>query len=90
MGLCPVCGKYLCDHTAEERGQTPEEMMKPLTPEEEQRKALNDAEELIQSITRNPEVGKIIDWEAMNNRLEGRNTILERQPDGTFKTTPKN
>ena len=90
MGLCPVCGKSLCDHTAEERGQTPEEMMRPLTPEEEQRKALNDAEELIQSIIRNPEVGKVIDWGAMNNRLEGHSTILERQPDGTFKTTPKN
>lgn len=34
MGLCPICGKYLCDHTAAERGQTNEEMMRPLHPEE--------------------------------------------------------
>lgn len=34
MSLCPVCGRYLCDHTAEERGQTPEEMNRPLSDEE--------------------------------------------------------
>jgi len=90
MGLCPECGRLYCDHTPEERGETEEEMMKPLTPEEEQRKALNDAEELIQSIVRNPEVGKLIDWEAISNRLEGHGTILERQPNGTFKTRQKN
>jgi len=37
--LCPVCGKYLCDHTAEERGQTEEEFnedtQRLMTPEEE-------------------------------------------------------
>ena len=31
MSLCPICGKYLCDHTSEERGQTSEEMMTSLT-----------------------------------------------------------
>jgi hypothetical protein len=35
MSLCPKCGRYLCDHTEEERGQTYEEMMRPLSPEEE-------------------------------------------------------
>lgn len=34
MSLCPVCGKVYCDHTAEERNQTPKEMMRPLTLEE--------------------------------------------------------
>jgi len=24
--ICPVCGRIYCDHTAEERGQTNEEM----------------------------------------------------------------
>jgi len=36
MSLCTVCGRYLCDHTPEERGQTSEEMMRPLSPEEEE------------------------------------------------------
>jgi len=36
MSLCTQCGKYLCDHTPEERGQTYEEMMRPLTTEEDQ------------------------------------------------------
>lgn len=35
MSLCTVCGRYLCDHTKEERGQTYEEMMRPLSEEEE-------------------------------------------------------
>lgn len=35
MSLCPVCGRALCDHTPEERGQTDEEMMRPLSEEEE-------------------------------------------------------
>lgn len=35
MSLCPVCGKYLCDHTPEERGQTYEEMMRPFSEEEQ-------------------------------------------------------
>lgn len=35
MSLCPSCGRYLCDHTPKERGQTHEEMMRPMTPEEE-------------------------------------------------------
>ena len=34
MSLCPVCGAYLCDHTPAERGQTSEEMSRPLTKEE--------------------------------------------------------
>jgi len=34
--LCPVCGRAMCDHTPEERGQTYEEMMRPLSPEEEE------------------------------------------------------
>jgi hypothetical protein len=37
-GLCPNCGKYLCDHTPEERGQTQEQfeedMRREFTPEE--------------------------------------------------------
>ena len=33
--LCPVCGRAMCDHTPEERGQTYEEMMRPLSAEEE-------------------------------------------------------
>lgn len=35
MSLCPICGRMYCDHTAEERGQTPSEMMRSLSPEEE-------------------------------------------------------
>ena len=35
MSLCPICRRALCDHTPEERGQTKEEMMAPLTPDEE-------------------------------------------------------
>ncbi len=31
MSLCTVCGDMMCDHTPEERGQTFEEMMRPLT-----------------------------------------------------------
>lgn len=34
MSLCPNCGRLYCDHTADERGQTFDEMMAPLTPEE--------------------------------------------------------
>ena len=34
MSLCPVCGCVLCDHSPEERGQTPEEMARPLSEEE--------------------------------------------------------
>jgi hypothetical protein len=34
MSLCPVCGRAMCDHTPQERGQTTEEMMRPLSPEE--------------------------------------------------------
>lgn len=29
--LCPVCGRVYCDHTPRERGQTREEMNRPLT-----------------------------------------------------------
>lgn len=36
MSLCPVCGRALCDHTAVERGQTFQEMMRPLSKEETQ------------------------------------------------------
>ena len=36
MSLCPVCGRVMCDHTPEERGQTFEEMMRPLSPEEQE------------------------------------------------------
>lgn len=35
MSLCPVCGRALCDHSPEERGQTLEEMMRPLSDEEQ-------------------------------------------------------
>ena len=34
MSLCPECGRAYCDHTPEERGQTYEEMMRPLSDEE--------------------------------------------------------
>ena len=34
MSLCPICGRAMCDHTPSERGQTEDEMMAPLTPEE--------------------------------------------------------
>ena len=34
MSLCPVCGRLMCDHTAEGRGQTNEEMDAPMTPAE--------------------------------------------------------
>ena len=37
--LCTICGRIYCDHTAEERGLTPEqwdqEMERDLTPEEQ-------------------------------------------------------
>lgn len=35
MSLCTVCGRVYCDHTTEERAQTIEEIMRPLTDEEE-------------------------------------------------------
>ena len=35
MSLCPECGRVLCDHTPKERGQTHEEMTRPLSMEEE-------------------------------------------------------
>jgi len=35
MSLCPVCGRAYCDHTPKERGQTTEEMMRPLSEEEQ-------------------------------------------------------
>jgi len=35
MSLCTICGRALCDHTNAERGQSFEEMMRPLSPEEE-------------------------------------------------------
>jgi hypothetical protein len=35
MSLCPICGGVYCDHTPKERGQTVEEMMRPLSSEEE-------------------------------------------------------
>lgn len=34
MSLCPACGRALCDHTPEQRGQTFREMTRPLSPEE--------------------------------------------------------
>ena len=34
MSLCPVCGRVMCDHTPDERGQTQAEMMRPLNDEE--------------------------------------------------------
>lgn len=34
MSLCPICKRSLCDHTEEERNQTSEEMMRPLTKDE--------------------------------------------------------
>lgn len=36
MSLCPICCRVYCDHTLEERNQTNAEMMRPLTPEEEE------------------------------------------------------
>ena len=34
MSLCTVCGRYLCDHTAAQRGQTTEELRRPMNAEE--------------------------------------------------------
>ncbi len=36
MSLCPVCGRVMCDHSAVERDQTVEEMMRPLNDEEKE------------------------------------------------------
>ncbi len=36
MSLCTVCGRVYCDHTPDERDQTHEEMMRPLSAEEEE------------------------------------------------------
>lgn len=36
MSLCTVCGRVMCDHSQEERGQSFEEMMRPLSSEEEE------------------------------------------------------
>lgn len=49
MSLCPVCGRVYCDHTQEERGQTYDEMMRPLSAEEEEtwRNEPSDSEEKI-------------------------------------------
>lgn len=33
---CPICGRILCDHTPEERGQTPQELDQDLLEEGEQ------------------------------------------------------
>ena len=35
MSLCPVCGRMMCDHDPGERGQSFDEMMRPLSPEEQ-------------------------------------------------------
>ncbi len=43
MSLCPICRRYLCDHTPFERGQTEEEMMAPLTEAELEEWRRNDA-----------------------------------------------
>jgi len=48
MSLCPVCGWALCDHIAEERGQTYEEMDAELTKEE--RDALNTCDDRIKKM----------------------------------------
>ena len=34
MSLCPICGRESCDHSCDERGQTFDEMMRPLSTEE--------------------------------------------------------
>jgi hypothetical protein len=39
MSLCTICGRAICDHSHEERGQTYEEMMRNLS--EEELKAFN-------------------------------------------------
>ena len=36
MSLCPVCGRAYCDHTPEQRDQTYEEVMAPLTDAEKE------------------------------------------------------
>ena len=35
MSFCPVCGCIKCGHTPKKRGQTPEEIARDLTDEEE-------------------------------------------------------
>lgn len=42
MSLCPACGRVYCDHEPDERGQTAEEMMRILTPEEVEAWQSND------------------------------------------------
>ena len=93
MGLCPICGKSLCDHTEEERiraGEKPGTMMSPLTPEEQERKRLNDNEEWIGTLIRNPGLAKHLDWKKMGNKIEGRTRVLERLANGTLKLRDKN
>ena len=34
MSLCPICGRVYCDHSASERGQTEEEMLRNLSVDE--------------------------------------------------------
>jgi hypothetical protein len=35
MSLCPLCGRNNCQHSPEEKGQTLQEVLRPLTKEEE-------------------------------------------------------
>jgi hypothetical protein len=93
MGLCPICGRYLCDHTEAERARAGEEMgamMRPLTPEEQERKRLNDNEDWIDTLIRNPGLAKHLDWEKMGNKIEGRTRTLERLANGTLKLHNRN
>jgi len=50
MSLCTICGRVYCEHTLEERGQTVEEVDRPLTPEEDElwHKELNGSQRLIE------------------------------------------
>jgi hypothetical protein len=60
MSLCPICHKALCDHTLEERGQTYEQMMAPLTPKE---MAEWDATRRSETLALSPGVRRLFDEE---------------------------
>jgi len=49
MGLCPICGRYYCDHTAAERGQTTEEMLRLPSEDEKTATMSGDQKKIIEA-----------------------------------------
>ena len=49
MGLCPICGRYYCDHTNAERGQTDEEMLRLPSDEEKAATMSGDQKSIIRA-----------------------------------------